>query len=68
MTKKRNRSRPIGTLQERLVAFARGHREKAATLPKGPERDALLKKADQADNMVHMDYLLGTNGNQERQL
>jgi hypothetical protein len=52
----RNRLKQTATLQERLAAFARQQRDKAATLPEGAERVALLQKADQADTTAQMDY------------
>jgi hypothetical protein len=43
------------SLQDRLTAWAKEVREQAATLPHGPERDALLKKASQADAASRLD-------------
>jgi len=40
---------------ERLAAFARLMRERAATMPVGPQREAALAKAEQADKAVRMD-------------
>jgi hypothetical protein len=45
MKKKRNRSRPALSLQERLKQLAFRAREKAETLPPGRERDRLLTAA-----------------------
>jgi hypothetical protein len=42
------------SLKDRLTAFAKEIREKAEQLS-GPERDALLKKARQADTAAHID-------------
>lgn len=42
------------SLKERLALFANEIREKAEQLS-GPERDALLKKARQADTAAHLD-------------
>jgi hypothetical protein len=42
------------SLQDRLSAFAKGVREEAEVLPPGPEREALLKKARQADTASHL--------------
>ena len=43
------------SLHDRLAALAKVAREQAAALPPGPERDALLKKARQADTASHLD-------------
>jgi hypothetical protein len=40
----RNRIRPAGTLQARLLAMARVARRKAKELPEGPERLQLLQR------------------------
>jgi hypothetical protein len=45
----RRRTKQTEPLQMRIASFAREAREKAAQLPPGPERDALLKKARLAD-------------------
>jgi hypothetical protein len=52
---KRRRFRQTQSLKDRLTAWANGVREDAGKLPPGPERDALLKKASQADTALHMD-------------
>jgi hypothetical protein len=49
MTKKRRRYRQTLSLDERLVQMARAAREAATNLPVGPERDLMLKKAQQAE-------------------
>jgi hypothetical protein len=40
-------------LKDRLALFATEVREKASRLPRGRERDDLLKKADQAETASH---------------
>ncbi|MCA6113468.1 hypothetical protein J6524_00790 [Bradyrhizobium sp. WSM 1738] len=45
MKKKRNRTRPALSLQERLKRLAFRAREKAEALPPGPERDRLTMAA-----------------------
>lgn len=45
MPKKRNRSRPSLSLQERLIQFAESAREAAERLPAGLERERLFKRA-----------------------
>jgi hypothetical protein len=42
-------------LKDRLALFAKEIREKASQLRPGPEQDALLKKARQADTASHLD-------------
>jgi hypothetical protein len=54
MTKRRSLKRFL-TLQDRLSAWAKQVRDRAAELPPGPEREALLKKASQADTAAHLD-------------
>jgi hypothetical protein len=43
------------TLRDRLSRWAEGVRKQAFDLPPGPERDALLKKARQADTEAHLE-------------
>jgi leucyl aminopeptidase len=43
------------TLQDRLAAWSKEVQEQAAKLPPGPERDALIKKARQADVANHLE-------------
>ncbi|WP_213775064.1 hypothetical protein [Bradyrhizobium sp. dw_78] len=47
MPDKRRRFVQNGPLEERLAEEARQLREKAKTLPPGPERDTLLRRARQ---------------------
>ncbi|MDA9500863.1 hypothetical protein [Bradyrhizobium sp. CCBAU 11357] len=51
---KRRRFKQQLTLQDRLSAWVKQVREEASKLPPGPERDALLKKARQADVANHL--------------
>lgn len=53
--KHRNRTPQTTSLKDRLASFAKEVRDKAAGLRPGPERDALLKKARQADTAAHLD-------------
>jgi hypothetical protein len=53
--KRRRRFKQTVPLQERLAAWADEIRRKAASLPPGPEREALLKRASQADVASHID-------------
>jgi hypothetical protein len=51
----RRRFKQTTSLKERLASFARQVRDKASRLPPGAERDAMLKKASQADTAAHLD-------------
>ena len=62
MKKKRNRSRPPQSLQERLNQFAQGAREKAAGLPLGDERDRLLETAVSTESAAAIDRWLSSPG------
>jgi hypothetical protein len=61
-TKRRRRDRPFLSLQDRLSAWASQIRETAAKLEPGPERDALLKKAGQADAAVRLNEWANSPG------
>ena len=50
--KKRNRSRPVESFEIRLEKYAHNARAKACRMPPGKERDALMKKAVQVDNVL----------------
>lgn len=62
MKKKRRRFKQTASLQERLMAFAEDVREQASTLPPGPEREDLLKRARRADTAAHIDEWASSNG------
>ncbi|MGY3442223.1 hypothetical protein [Bradyrhizobium sp. USDA 4473] len=47
--KKRNRSRPPGSFEDRLQKFAEDSRIAARKLPPGREREALMKKVRQTE-------------------
>ncbi|OKO81537.1 hypothetical protein AC630_14480 [Bradyrhizobium sp. AS23.2] len=64
MTKKRNRSRPALTLQERLNKFTQDARAAAKNLPAGAERRALLQKVRDGETAVQMERLLSSPGPQ----
>jgi hypothetical protein len=51
----RRRFKQTVPLQDRLATWAEDVRAQAEQLPPGPERDALLKKASQADVASHLD-------------
>ena len=52
---KRRRFKQQLTLQDRLSSWATKVQEQADKLRPGPERDALVRKARQADVAVHLD-------------
>ncbi len=58
----RNRIRPPGTLQARLLAMARIARRKAKELPEGPQRLQLLQKADQSERTAALERWLNSSG------
>jgi hypothetical protein len=43
------------SLQDRIIAWAKGVRERAVKLPPGPDRDMLLKKVRQAEMALHLE-------------
>jgi hypothetical protein len=49
MTQKRRRFKQQLSLRDRLSAWAKGVKEQTEQLPPGPQREAMLKKARQAD-------------------
>ena len=53
--KRRRRFQQTISLKDRLASFAKEVREKAALLRPGPEKDALLRKARQADTAAHLE-------------
>ena len=58
--------RPDAPLQERLAIFAKNMRAKAARTKPGPERDDLLKRAQQADTALREDGWAYATGQQPR--
>jgi len=52
---RRGRFKQASSLRERLAEWAKEVREQAAYLPPGPDREALLKKARQADTASQLD-------------
>jgi hypothetical protein len=58
----RRRFKQVQTLEERLASFAKASRTEADQLEPGPERDALLKKARQADTASHIDAWANSSG------
>ncbi|WP_439374876.1 hypothetical protein ACRQ5Q_25925 [Bradyrhizobium sp. PMVTL-01] len=58
MTKKRNRTRPALSLQERLNNFTQDARAAASKLPPGAERHSLLQKARDGEAAAELERLL----------
>ena len=55
MIKRRRRFKQTKSFRDRLQTFAQEARDQASHLPPGIEREALLKKARQADTASHID-------------
>ena len=62
MKKKRNRSRPALSLQQRLSQIALRAREKAEGLPPGSERDRLIETAVANEAAAAIDRWLSSPG------
>ena len=58
----RRRFKQTVSLKDRLVSFAKETREKASQLLPGPEQEALLKKAQQADTAAHIEEWANSPG------
>jgi hypothetical protein len=63
--KKRNRSRPVESFEIRLERYADNARANARRMPPGKERDALMKKAVQVDNVLAVTEWLATRGDSD---
>jgi hypothetical protein len=66
MTKKRNRTRPALSLQQRLNKFTQDARAAAKNLPAGSERHTLLQKARDGEAAAEMERLLSPPGPQHQ--
>lgn len=62
MTKKRNRTRPLLSFQERLTKFAQDIRTAAGKLPPGDKRSELLLKAREGEAAAKIDRWLSSPG------
>jgi hypothetical protein len=62
MKKKRNRNRPVLSLQERLKQIASRAREKAEGLPPGSERDRLMRAAVSTESAATLERWLTSPG------
>ena len=60
--KTRRRFKQTTSLKDRLACFASEIREKASQLPPGAEKEAMLKKASQADTAAHLDDWANSRG------
>lgn len=64
MQKKRNRSRPADSFEVRLQRYADDARAAARQMPPGKERDALMSKATQTENVLNVTELLSVREEQ----
>jgi len=62
MTAKRNRRKNSVSFEQRLQRAAGEAREAAGKLPDGQQRDALLRKARQAETAAHLNDWLSSPG------
>ena len=62
MTAKRNRRKSSVPFGQRLQQAAGAAREAAGKLPDGHQRDALLRKARQAETAAHLNEWLSSPG------
>ncbi|MGY8706163.1 hypothetical protein RAD16_10540 [Bradyrhizobium sp. 18BD] len=62
MFKRRRRFKQQLTLEDRLAAWAKSVQEEAAKLPPGPERDAMIKKARQAETASRVNEWAHSSG------
>lgn len=62
MTNERSWQRPPGSLHDRLIAMARLARQRAANCPAGPERDTLLRKAEQTERTAAIEAWIASPG------
>ena len=62
MKKRRNRFTENQPLEERLVEHSTRLREEAKTLSPGPVREAILRRAEQAEAGAHMSQWLRVPG------
>jgi hypothetical protein len=58
----RHRTEHTATLEERLARQARDLRDRAKTMPHGVEREALIRRARQAETASHMSDWLSSPG------
>jgi hypothetical protein len=59
---RRRRFKQTTSFKDRLASFAEEARQQASELRPGPEQDALLKKARQADTASHIDEWANSSG------
>jgi hypothetical protein len=58
----RRRAKHTKSFNERLAQDAEEARRRAESMPLGPERDALLRRARQADTAMHLNDWLSSPG------
>jgi hypothetical protein len=59
---RRRRFKQTSSLRDRLAEWAKEIREQAAHFPPGPDREALLKRARQADTASYFDDWANLSG------
>lgn len=62
MTREQISQRPPGSLHDRLLAMADLARKKAGACPAGPERDTLLRKAEQTERTAAIEAWITSPG------
>jgi len=62
MFRRRNRTKHTLTFEERLAQAATQLEEQARSMPPGQERDAIMKKARQAETAAHINDWLSSPG------
>lgn len=62
MSQQRRRIKQTISLEDRLAADAKRWRDEAEKMPLGPQRDAVLRKARQAETGSHMSDWLRSPG------
>jgi hypothetical protein len=59
---KRRRFKHTTSLQDRIAEWAASIRKEAASMPPGPDRDALIKKLQQAERAMHLEAWANSSG------
>jgi hypothetical protein len=58
----RRRFKQTASLQDRIAEWAANVRKEAASMPPGPDRDALTKKLEQAERAMHVEAWANSSG------
>lgn len=62
MVTERRRSKQTQSFKDCLITWAEGARKQADKMAAGPEQEALLKRARQADTAAHLDDWVNSPG------